>query len=706
MSRKGRCQGHHHLGLTLQNLGNEPKVQMNVVARAPKSVYICPGQGVQKRGMHLEAYKRSPAARAIWEEANSYTRDALGFSLLHIVNENPTQITINGQRWSHALGVLNLTQFTQVALVVLACAQIAELKEAGAFIDEAAFSGHSLGEYSSLSAIGGILSLENVVKTVYQRGLTMQNFVPRDEQGRSDFRMGVIRPHHAGISEEEMVALVSGIAAQEGHYIEIVNHNCRGIQYAVTGYEAGLELLRSALGSGIRGKAPYVEVPGIDVPFHSSLLKDGVRAFRRTLEEVFPLRVEPGRLVGKYFPNLTGEAFSLSASYLKKVFDLTQSSRVAQLQHDITHGGEVDVMARTLLIELLAYQFASPVQWIKIQENLIHGGWEHSIEVGPGHQPTLSNLFLQTLRQQGLDTLNVYHIENDWETVLGEDNSDGYLVFPAVRATPAQEPSPPVEDMNAQEVKVQQPAVSGSSSMPSEHSRVHGLDPVDLGVKTLLAYLAGAWPGEIARELSIEQLLQGNSARRNQMLAEVKKEFSLTKTDGLADLPLPALTAEIRSQTAGAYTLTGPVLKAGLEKLAEALHFQSATQMSEALMATFDIDTQAAHSVLVAMIPYTLAGNSRLTGSKNTSGIPAPNKAQGTEILEKICEKGIGLTGAPGKKGSSSATGQMVDKTALVEMERRIFGPDSVFMKIAQAVLDEKGINLTGMAPVHGLPDT
>ena len=38
---------------------------------------------------------------------------------------------------------------------------------------------------------------------------------------------------------------------------------------------------------------------------------------------------------------------------------------------------------KLIVVELLAYQFASPVQWIKTQQNMFLNGVKHAIEIGP-----------------------------------------------------------------------------------------------------------------------------------------------------------------------------------------------------------------------------------------------------------------------------------------------------------------------------------
>ena len=61
-------------------------------------------------------------------------------------------------------------------------------------------------------------------------------------------------------------------------------------------------------------------------------------------------------------------------------------------------------LGRALLIELLAWQFASPVRWIETQDLLFgspeHGGlgMEQFVEVGVANAPTLANLASQTTK--------------------------------------------------------------------------------------------------------------------------------------------------------------------------------------------------------------------------------------------------------------------------------------------------------------------
>jgi fatty acid synthase subunit alpha len=62
----------------------------------------------------------------------------------------------------------------------------------------AAFTGHSLGEFSALAAVADILPNSSLVDIVFYRGLTMQRAVECDEQGRSNYAMCVVNPSRVG----------------------------------------------------------------------------------------------------------------------------------------------------------------------------------------------------------------------------------------------------------------------------------------------------------------------------------------------------------------------------------------------------------------------------------------------------------------------------------------------------------------------------
>src|SRR3984893_12609083 len=116
--------------------------------------FVFPGQGSQYAGMGKELAESFPAAREVFEEADS----ALGFSI--------SQLCFSGTEEA-----LKLTENTQPALLTASVAAYRVLEQKGVRPDYVA--GHSLGEYSALVAAGA-LKFADAVRLVRKRGQYMQ----------------------------------------------------------------------------------------------------------------------------------------------------------------------------------------------------------------------------------------------------------------------------------------------------------------------------------------------------------------------------------------------------------------------------------------------------------------------------------------------------------------------------------------------------
>ncbi len=533
----------------------------SAVVAGPRTMYVFPGQGIQSQGMGMEAYARSAAARGTWDRADAATRERMGFSILEIVRENPTSIEAVGTTYRHPAGVLHLTQFTQVAMATLAMATVAEMREAGVFDPEAAVAGHSVGEYNALGASNGVLTLEGAIELVFARGQGMHGLVARDEAGNSEYRLAVIRPHLARLSHAQAEELVAAVAADTGELCEIVNHNLRGKQYAVAGTLGSLAELEARLGPGQPGRAPMLLVPGIDVPFHSSALLGGVAGFRTQLMAKLPDRIDTGALVGRYIPNLYPHLFRVDREYVQGVYDVCASPILAEVLADWdAASADPTALARTLVIELLAWQFASPVRWIETFELMctpveLGGlGVERIVEIGVGSAPTLANLAkgslaLATHRGTRPEVLNV--------------EVDAEVVFDT-----AEDPAP-VLDVEQDEQDEQAPdaaaPAAAAPAAPAPSGEIVADLPVDhaTAVAALLALRVGVRVDQLEHD-SIESLVDGASSRRNQVLMDIGKEFGVSAMDGAHEVPLVQLTSTLAAKT-GNYRYPGPVLSAAVE---------------------------------------------------------------------------------------------------------------------------------------------
>ena len=111
-----------------------------------------------------------------------------------------------------------------------------------------------------------------------------------------------------------------------------MNYNLAGQQYAIAGTIAGLKALKADSARRVAafgGKPAFMLVPGIDVPFHSTLLRKGVPEFRDKLDALLPAYIDyRGRLVDRYIPNLVATPFEMTKEFAAKILEVVPSERI------------------------------------------------------------------------------------------------------------------------------------------------------------------------------------------------------------------------------------------------------------------------------------------------------------------------------------------------------------------------------------------
>ncbi|MGX1810770.1 fatty acid synthase subunit beta domain-containing protein [Nocardia sp. NPDC055321] len=671
----------------------------------PKTVYAFPGQGIQTKGMGLDARTRCKAAKAVWDDADKHTREALGFSILAVVRDNPTYLKARGVEYRHPQGVLHLTQFTQVAMATLGVAQVAELREAGVFIEGAMLAGHSVGEYNALSAVAGVLPLHAVLEVVFQRGSAMHELVPRNAQGLSDYRMAAIRPSQIGVADHEVVDFINGIGEASGEFLEVVNLNLRGAQYAIAGTVAGLDALEAEierLRAITGGKRAYILIPGIDVPFHSTVLRAGVPDFRTKLQGLLPADLHPEVLVGRYIPNLVPRPFSLEREFIQEIADLVPSEPLAEVLAAWDDWAAKPVeLCRVVLVELLAWQFASPVRWIETQDLLFtdveHGGLgvERFVEVGLAATPTTANLASNTLKLPGFSNTVV--------EVLNIERESGIVYATDTDPAPVDEP----EETPAETASAASAPVAAAPAAAPVSSGGPRPDDIAFGAADATRVLIALWTklrmDQIGPVDTIEGLCDGVSSRRNQLLVDLGAELSLGAIDGAADADMGALSATVE-RLARTYKPFGSVLTDAVGDHLRKVFGPSGKRpaaIGERVKKVWDLGDGWVSHVTAEVSLGTREGASVRGGDMGglvTGGLndgASVDAAIDAAVQAVAARRGIAVS-MPSAGGGGGAT---VDAAALGEFTEQITGNTGVLATTARVILEQLGLTEQISAP-------
>ena len=202
--------------------------------------FLFPGQGAQTIGMGRDLADAYPGARAVFEEVD----DALGEKLSALI-------------WEGEIETLTLTANAQPALMATSIAATRALEAEGVDVASAAYvAGHSLGEYSALTAAGA-LSVSDAARLLRARGTAMQNAVPVGV-GAMAAILGL------GLDDVRKVA----DAAAQGEVCAAANDNDPG-QVVVSGHKAAVE---RAVGLAKEAGAKRAVLLPVSAPFHCALM--------------------------------------------------------------------------------------------------------------------------------------------------------------------------------------------------------------------------------------------------------------------------------------------------------------------------------------------------------------------------------------------------------------------------------------------------
>ncbi len=284
------------------------------------NAYVFPGQGAQYVGMGKDLFENSKEARELFNKANS------------ILKFNITDLMFDGTEED-----LRQTNVTQPAIFIHS---VILARVLGDRFKPDMVAGHSLGEFSALTA-NGTITFEDGLKLVAKRADAMQKACEMEES-----TMAAILGLEDGVVEQ--------ICSSTKEIVVPANYNSPG-QLVISGSVEGINQAIEKCNEAGAKRALPLKVGGA---FHSPLME--------------PARVELADAIN-------------SVKFVKGMCPIYQNVTGQSVN-------DAEIIKKNLIAQLTA-----PVRWTKIMQNMIADGANNITEVGPGK--VLQGLFKKVDRK-------------------------------------------------------------------------------------------------------------------------------------------------------------------------------------------------------------------------------------------------------------------------------------------------------------------
>ena len=269
--------------------------------------YLFPGQGAQFSGMGKELYKTSKGNK-LFKKANE------------ILNFDISKIMFDGSKED-----LKQTNVTQPAIFIHS---VILSKLLGSSFNPDMVAGHSLGEFSALTAIGSIS---------FEDGLTLVSIRAKAMQAACEIEPGTMAAV-LGLDDD----LVEKICLDSPGIVVAANYNCPG-QLVISGEINAVEQACESLKNKGARRAIILPVGGA---FHSPLMKPAKNELAKAINDMS--LISPSCPI---YQNISSSPTNIPKEIKKNLIS----------------------------------QLTAPVKWTSIIKNMISNGATKFIEVGPGN---------------------------------------------------------------------------------------------------------------------------------------------------------------------------------------------------------------------------------------------------------------------------------------------------------------------------------
>lgn len=271
------------------------------VYMSKKYAFLFPGQGAQVPGMIKDVAETFVEARKTLDEISE------------IIGRDITKLL-----WESEAQTLSRSDNSQLAITAASLAICSVLKSKG--IVPSAAMGFSLGEFPALY-ISGVLSFEDVIKVVQERGKIMQEVceqIAKENEGNAPGMLAVI-----GLAPEKVIEIASSIQ-------NVYAANMNSIkQTVISGTAEGLSKAEEAVKAAGARRALRLAVAG---PFHCPLMQQAADEFEKAILDV---KFNDPKIT--LFSNVTGKE--------EKIGENAKKSAVMHLTHPVLWTTEEKVLA-------------------------------------------------------------------------------------------------------------------------------------------------------------------------------------------------------------------------------------------------------------------------------------------------------------------------------------------------------------------------